>query len=127
MPLRLPPFLDAQEIFSLVGFAVLSYFLFCLAHAKSSGLPLINSKRPLELSISKARLRYLKDAHGLIMSGLAKVHMACTESRHLNSHMILGRCFSSRYGKRHQNNTFRRLCGGYSKPPLLVIEWCFSN
>lgn len=66
-------FLANLEVVSLAGLTILSCLLFLLRSANKSELPIINDKHTLEFGIAKARQRYLKDAHNLITSGLAKV------------------------------------------------------
>jgi len=76
MDLYTLPLLANLQTVSLAGLVVLSGLFFLLRSANKSQLPLINSKRRFEFGIAKARQRYLKDAHSLITSGLAKVFVA---------------------------------------------------
>jgi hypothetical protein len=73
MSFHVPPVLAKFDIAGLVAVAVLLALFFLLTSGNKSQLPLVNNKRPLEFGIAKARQRYLKDAHNLIMGGLAKV------------------------------------------------------
>ncbi|KAJ5464392.1 Cytochrome P450 [Penicillium daleae] len=72
MSFHVPPVLAKFDIAGLVAVAVLLALFFLLTSGNKSQLPLVNNKRPLEFGIAKARQRYLKDAHNLIMGGLAK-------------------------------------------------------
>jgi hypothetical protein len=68
-----PQLLANVEITGLVAVVILSSLFFLLTSGNKSQLPLVNGKRPFEFGIAKARQRYLKDAHNLIMNGLSKV------------------------------------------------------
>lgn len=70
------PILGNLKALSLACLVVLSGLFFLLNSATKSQLPLVNGKRQFEFGIAKARQRYLKDAHNLITSGLAKVCFA---------------------------------------------------
>jgi hypothetical protein len=105
------PLLAKLQPVSLVGLVLLSGLFFLLTSARKSDLPLVNGKRPFEFGIAKARQRYLKNAHDLITSGLAKV---LNRGRNTYIHTYLpsqlGWSLPNRHRKWHTNYFVAELC-----------------
>ncbi|KAG2419448.1 hypothetical protein HFD88_004244 [Aspergillus terreus] len=64
--------LPRWDLIGLIGLSVISTLLFFLSPFQRSPFPLINGKGILELSLSKAKKRFLADAANLIKIGLSK-------------------------------------------------------